>query len=71
MTVWCDMDSLLLSGDRLLEIANVTQTLKPSSQRGSEVIETRRFVRVTVWGDMDGLLLSGDRLLEIANVTQT
>ena len=42
------MDGLLLGRDRFIEIGNVTQTLKPTTEGDSEVIEISRLVSVTI-----------------------
>jgi hypothetical protein len=52
-------------------IAKVAETLKPTKEGVSEVIETSRLVRVTIWGETDGLLLSRDRFIKIAKVAET
>ena len=58
------MDSLLLRGDRFVEIVNVTQTFKLGLGGDSEITEISRLVRVTIRGETGSLLLSGDRLVE-------
>jgi hypothetical protein len=46
VTIWDETDGLLLSYDRLVEIGNVTQPLKPTKEGVPEVIETSGLVRV-------------------------
>ena len=71
MTIWGKTDGLLLDRDRFIKSGNFTETLKPTKERDSEVIETSRLVRVTRWGETNGLLLGRDGFVEIGNVTET
>ena len=71
MTIWGETDGLLLSRDCFIKIGKVAETLKPTLEGDSEVIEICRLVRVTIWGETDGLLLSRDRFIKIGKVAET
>ena len=58
VTIWGKRDSLLLSGDRFVNIGNVTETLKPTTEGDPEVRETSGLVGMTIRTKADSLLLA-------------
>ena len=69
--IWGEADSMLHRRDCFIKISEVPETLKPTLEGHSQVIETSKLVGVTIWGETDSLPHRRDRFIKIGKVPKT